>query len=202
MQDAKRVFFHELGHFIAHEINKNDFGVGNGVGKIIIAPHPTNPKYFEGFTKLIHSSDERERKVPALAVLPEYLASSIYGCIFQAYYKREDTLNPCVNFNGANDLAQWSSCIAHYKLEEARHEFLALETNHLISLLETSALDEFMALNPLKYLEESDNQMFDVDVSLLRADTSSSVLNHSSHYKSLVYGYRKIMRDSISQRSN
>ncbi len=84
MEDRNRVFFHELGHFIARQINHLHYS-GPAVKSIEIYPHPDFPELYLGDTKVHLSGDEKENKPPNNEELSKYLASSTYGCIFQAY---------------------------------------------------------------------------------------------------------------------
>src|SRR5688572_23049678 len=117
MEDLKRVFFHELGHFIANEINQR-FYSGTGTKSITIDLAFPIDHLYVGDTRINLSPDEKEKKPPTRELLPETLAGLIYGCIVQAHYKNEN-LTPCANLNGIDDMnlrhgAMWANKIGDF----------------------------------------------------------------------------------------
>ena len=86
MSEIHRVFFHELGHFIAHELNFQLYG-GHKTKSIFLKPYPPMPELYLGEAKV---EVENGSYIPLKEEVPSYLASSTYGCLFQAYYTGEE----------------------------------------------------------------------------------------------------------------
>ena len=72
-ENLHRVFFHEIGHYVARELNFEYFQNGNGVEKIFIKTHKINPNYieYEGGTIPIKPKDWDGR--PTISSIPEHL---------------------------------------------------------------------------------------------------------------------------------
>lgn len=190
MGDIKRVFFHELGHFIAHEINRK-FYQGTGTKSITIYPSADNPELFLGDAKINLSADERERNAPIKERLYEYLASSTYGCIFQAYYLHSE-LAECFNQNGHDDTEKWNASMRHHGLDDLRPQISAAEKQYYASLRQDGQLDEIMVLDPEKYLIDAGNGSYIVDIDKLAQDTTNFTDNHQPTYAQLLKSYQEI----------
>lgn len=191
MEEIKRIFFHELGHFIAHEINRN-FYHGNGTKSIVIYPAQGNPNLFMGDAVINLSEDERERNAPSKEILPEYLASSTYGCIFQAYYLNTP-LNDCFEQNGQDDSKKWYASLCANGLDHLRPEISAVEKEYFELLKQKKALDEMVDLNPEIYLNSLGNENYNVDINQLRIDCASFVDKHREMYDILINKYLEIL---------
>ena len=187
--EVKRVFFHELGHFVAHEINKRYYN-GTGTKSIEIFPFPYNNELFEGDAKINCSEDEREKNVPSIDLIAEYLASSTYGCIFQSYYKNEETLDDCFKDNGMKDSEQWLKALRNYRIDDYKGEITSAENEYFKMLREKGALDDFMKLEPENYLTERGIENYNVDVDKLRKDTEAFVTVHQKGYDELIQKYQ------------
>jgi len=188
-EDVKRVFFHELGHFVAHEINKRYYH-GTGTKSIEIFPFPYNNELFEGDAKINCSEDEREKNVPRIELLAEYLASSTYGCIFQSYYKNEETFDDCFKDNGRKDSEQWLKAMRNYRIDDYKSEITRVESGYFKMLRKKGALDNFMTLEPENYLTDRGFENYSVDVDKLRKDTENIVTAHQKDYDELIQKYQ------------
>src|SRR4051812_19744682 len=103
MPTIDRVFYHELGHFVAHQLNFAYYK-GNGICEIKIYPCHQNIEEYCGHTKPIEPEgyDEKDKKPPPAERLAEYLARTVYGCMFQAYYEKSELVN-CFKKYGTHD---------------------------------------------------------------------------------------------------
>ena len=184
MNDLHRVFYHELGHFVAHEINRLHYH-GSGTKSIIIYPTSQNPDLYVGDAKINLSADEKERDSPSSEILPEYLVSSSYGCVFQAYYTKT-AFDDCFKVNGQKDEEQWYWALRNNKLDDYKSEITANEREFFNKLVEEKLLDKFMTLDPDKYLAKIDSTNYAVNIDLLRQDTKEMIKEHAPVYARLV----------------
>jgi hypothetical protein len=190
VDDVERVFFHELGHMVAHEINKKYYN-GTGTKSIDIWPAEHNRNLFVGEAKVNLSDDEKEKNAPTYKTLPEYLASSTYGCIFQSYLQNEE-LKKCFENNGKDDSEKWYNSLRIHNLDDYRSEVVAVEREYYAILKEKQTLDELMALDFRKYTIDKGNKHYSINVEDLRNDISDFVENHKITYNELLEKYRFI----------
>lgn len=189
MNDVTRVFFHELGHFIAREINHKLFGHTEVIS--IMIDH-YNGHLYTGDTKIKISDDQRERRPPSIEDLPIYLASSSYGCIFQSYYLNT-SLKECFDQNGGEDINQWYGSLLANKLVGWNQEFSKVERDYFAYLMKEDALADFMKIEPEKYLQKTGNG-FLVDVLKLRQDTTVLIKQHIEDYSILLAKYKEVIK--------
>lgn len=191
MEDIKRVFFHELGHFIAREINHKYYN-GQGTKSISIYPYPHNDELFLGDTKINLSANGKEKESPSKQELAEYLASSTYGCIFQAYYQKT-SLKQCFDNNGGDDLNKWFGALLSNDLDWLNSDIASADREHFDSLNEKGELDDMMKLIPQDYLIDNGNQNFEINIPKLQEDTFSFIEKHFSIYQKLIEKYSEIV---------
>jgi hypothetical protein len=101
MENIRRVFFHELGHFVANQINKLSLS-GSGTEKILLYLCQQNSNIYCGMTSSVVPNGCDRTSPPPKNRLPQSLLSAIYGCIFQAY-ERDESLRKCLDENGNDD---------------------------------------------------------------------------------------------------
>jgi len=187
MKEVFRVFYHELGHFIAQELNEK-FYQGPGVKKIILFQSPIKPEFFEGKT-ILNKND-----FPTKEKLFPFLASSVYGCILQAFFKNE-TLDDCFIEHGKRDSEQWNNCITKTGYNGYQPDFFACEKKYFETLKAKGALENLKKLKPDNYLIIIDHENYRVEIDLLRKDTIDFLNEHKSFYFSLINDYQKIVDD-------
>jgi hypothetical protein len=195
MSQLNRVFYHELGHFVAHELNRIYY-TGLGTKSISIFPFPANPELYLGEAKMNLSPDEREKKAPSLVQLPVYLASSSYGCIFQSYYMKTE-LKKCFDLNGEDDMQKWIGALFANCLDWLNSDIAACEREYFDLLSNNRELDVFMQLNTSDYLIESADKNYSIDIANLRSDTAAFVEKHYSHYNSLIEKISQIIDGNV-----
>ncbi len=191
MSDLYRVFFHELGHFVAHELNRLHYN-GTGTKSITIYSVGHNDPRFLGDAKINLSEDERERYCPTKEILPEYLASSSYGCMFQAYYLK-GSLDECFKLNGGDDEQKWYGALRDNRLDDYRSEITASEKEFFNKLIKEKLLDKFMSIDPDQYLTKIDSTNYVVNMGLLREDTKSIIDEHVPAYSEMVQKNKDII---------
>lgn len=193
MEPIHRVFFHELGHFVAGEINRKHYS-GTGISGILFYPSEENYDLFCGETiPIVPENAIRGGHVP-LERAAEYLASLIYGCIFQSYYFKQPTLNSCLDHNGKKDLSARTLSIAKNGLVQSNEKFSKAEDSYYSQLVETKSLDLFMPIDPQAYLREIKKYNYDVNMLDLRRDTDDLIQDHLRDYKCLISEFKAIIK--------
>jgi hypothetical protein len=198
MEDLHRVFIHELGHFVAHELDKRYFG-GPGTKSIELFHHPKNPDIWGGEAKVNVSKDEKEKGLPSRNRIAEYLATSTYGCVFECYLL-EISLSQCfkIGGHGCDDAQQWTGVLRYYNIFNYRGQIVETDNSYLKTLTESNSLHSFLDLNPNEFLEPNGTGYL-VNVQKLRESTSDLVEKHAGHYKSLVKEYKVIIENAFRQ---
>ena len=147
--DLKRVFFHELGHYVARTINLKNFGVMGKVAEIALFPSNRVYDTYEGVTTPVVPNGE-DRKKPTVNV-PEKLAVLTYGCFFESIYTGKDFTDCFKNFgNGGQDVSEWAGEL--FKLG-------------ILDKAKINAVDDeyFLALKKGGYLDD----LFKIDVAIV-----------------------------------
>lgn len=199
MNKIHRVFFHELGHYVARELNHKYFA-GTGSKEILIYPcELDNNEYCGHITpnRPFGVSESDKTPVP-LCRLAEHLASDLYGCIFQSYYLNLD-LEVCTSLegNGNDDIRKWAGSLSANKLSFINKHIYLLSIEHLEFLRGSQLLDPFMSLNPNKYLIELENKKCRVDLDKLHEDISHAIEEHFKHYKAYVEKHQIIINKHL-----
>jgi hypothetical protein len=192
MEDIRSVFFHELGHFVANEIDRLYLS-GIGSKEILLYPCEANHSVFCGHTKR-DLPDEiiAKRNPPPKGRLGQLLTASVYGCIFQAYAMSTD-FRCCFDINGINDLEDWSSGLNIHKISYANKAVWECEKAYFDMLVENKMLDCFINLNPEDYMIQIENDHFMVDLRKLCTDTSAMIASHSAQYLAHIAQIQKII---------
>jgi hypothetical protein len=186
MNDLHRVFFHEVGHFLAHEMNCR-LGMGYQTKSIILAPYDLGADIYIGEAKIAGTGGEDYKYVPSREELPYYLASSTYGCIAQAYYLK-GSLRRSQDLNGQDDLQKWINALMLYSLEGFNADIHEIDLDFFDRLLSSRALAGIIELDPGKYLVKNGN-VYEVDLKILRGNTQSFIDDHMKLYEDLVFRY-------------
>jgi hypothetical protein len=205
--NLRSVFYHELGHFVAHSINKISLG-GLGVKAIIIFPETRDDRH--GHNELNKPEGYVEGTPVPKIRLAQYLVSVAYGCIFQSYYENQlsagspgkkgiASFDNCFHHNGAgvSDVKKWYQGLYANGLSGYNSDFFALLMRYFQELSEKHSLAAFMSLNLLDYLNEYEIVNFSIDLDKLFADCEDLIKAHIDQYLSLVAEFDKLIK-SIS----
>lgn len=195
MDKVNRVFFHELGHFVAREINQKYFN-GTGSKEFLIYPCDQDPHEFCGHIVPNVPNGVYMTKPPPLIRLAEHLTSLFYGCVFQAYYNQTD-LKDCFNKYGNDDMNSWYTSLNENNLSHINKNIANIEKEYFNSLLKERTLDDFMTLDPENYLIENGEKRYYVDIQKLREDTMDLVKKHYIVYNELIQQYNKMINGNI-----
>lgn len=194
MKPIERVFFHELGHFVAHELN-HKFYSGSGVEEIVIHPCKENHKELCGYCKPVNKSNSN-KPVP-IERLSEYLAVVTHGCFFQAYFMEqsyddcmcvEGDCN-CTQGNGVDDNDNWMSILSMHK--QNNEDFYNIENVFFKNIVKNKSLDIFKTLNVQNYIIYShNNNNNNINVQKLREDIAERLEIYYPIYQELINQYR------------
>lgn len=185
MNDLHRAFFHELGHFVAQELNWKYFN-GTGTESIDLYPCDGYSNIYCGEiepTKPPNYSEDQYRVVP-LEKLAQFLAMNVYGCIFQSYFLR-DSLGSCFapQENGGKDYAASRGQIDLNRLLSAFSQFYQVCEDHFAMLRQSHIIDVFIKLSPEDFLESRGGGNYSVNLEKLRKSISLDISNHLPHYE-------------------
>lgn len=196
-ETINRCFFHELGHYVADQLNKEFYG-GLGVEELSVYKCGTpyyrycghvTPKKPEGF-------NPANNPPPPLERLASYLVSLIYGCLFQSYFLKEASLKDCLN-NGV-DADSWQYTLKYHKIYDFP-SFINLHETYFRELQAERSLDDFFKLDPLEYLRSTDGINFIADLDRLNDVLKVPLETHQSKYMQLVDGYQKIINQNVAR---
>lgn len=193
-----RVFFHELGHFVARELNFK-FYSGTGTKEILIMPcgDKSLGEYCGQIIPNVPEGIDLEMKIPVpLNRLAEHLAALTYGCIFQAYNLNTD-LEDCFNANGRKDLNSWRCSLISNKLGSFRQDIFEAEKEYFNKLLKNKSLEDFMKIEFKNYLKLENDNLYVIEIDRLREDLSYTVNNHYSQYQELILTYKSILKIDV-----
>ncbi len=192
MESIQRVFFHELGHFVAHELN-HKFYNGTEVEEIVIHPCNENINELCGYCKPINPSNENN---PVLIErLSQHLGVLAHGCIFQSYFMQQNfTECMCNGGHGSLDLKKWTSDLSHFRQNNST--FASIEDLFFEKIVSESALDGFITLDVWNYIKDSNKSCYTIDVEKLRKDTTLSLDEYSAYYLELINRYQSKIRYS------
>lgn len=192
-----RVFFHELGHYVAQELNRQFYN-GTGVRSVTIFPCEQNNNELCGGTQphFPEGHNPNDKKPPPIERLAQYLASVIHGCMFQCYHDKSN-IDECFRTYGNNDTDYWLSALKSHKMGEANKDFARIDAAYFRQLLDTHALDGFMQLVPQNYLVVGEPNHYDVNLERLSEDTNCLIAEYANIYRQLIENYSTLVRKCI-----
>jgi len=186
IENLRRVFIHETGHFLARTLNLECFNIGAGVENIIIKTYGLE-RVQEYVGETIPKKPNNYVETNNIENVPEYLAVLFYGCIFQSFIKSLDSFNNFQNcFNPSNKANGKFDFDAFRGLDISgiRRKALVdyIQTDYVVSIAEDSShIDRLLKLDPLKYLLKN-KDVFVVNLELLEDDLSQFIEEHKTYY--------------------
>lgn len=194
MNEIERVFYHELGHYTAQELNRRYYN-GTGVNEILIYPCAKDETKFCGHTqpKLPEGYDGKIKKPPPIHRLAEYLASLVYGCFFQCYWQNI-SISDCFNTYGNDDTNYWLGAIRGNNMVSTNKYFAAIDEEYYRKLVKNRDLDRFFSLRPADYLVETQPRHYQVNLAKLDKDANETIVAHHEHYKMLINSYGSVIQ--------
>ncbi len=190
----RRVFFHELGHYISAKLNQKYY---TGFGSEYIKIYPCENKFDEFCGKT-------EPNIPAdydnsnifWERIAEALISSIYGCIFQSYFSNSSTLDFCFEHFGVDDMFKHNGIIANHRLGHYKNfQLNQLYNRHYQEIFTNNILDELRTIDYLALLIPIENEFDSFFVNLIELDNDLKefVENYCDFYQKFVDDVRKII---------
>src|SRR5262249_29357851 len=129
---------------------------------------------------------------PSLDMLPQALASLVYGCMFQSLYLRQN-LNDCINRNGMHDFSLWRASLIQNNLLACSSRFKRVEDQHFDNLRDNNAILQLLLLNPDQFLTEDEYGRYHADIENLRTATRELIQQHYEVYGELIDAYNNII---------
>ncbi|WP_417558588.1 hypothetical protein [Mesoflavibacter zeaxanthinifaciens] len=193
--NLKKVFFHELGHYIAEELNEKHFGTAPT--KLI--SFQTNIQGEENHHLIQYSGkqvseDENnfnwEPPYNSIDSVPYKIASILYGCIFQYLYNFSSEVENCYRGNGENDAARITHCSIIFFQGQKRVDKLkaiySLAQEHAKVLSSTKLRDIILEWD-LKRLLNQKNEIYHLEVDLSNLSLVSTEIIEIIEKKYLVF---------------
>ncbi len=202
----ERVFYHELGHNVAHRLNELYFGYV-GVKGLYLYPEGKDGKHGEIELNKPQGYDQAEaQNIPIPADrMPNYLASLCYGCFFQSYYVMKfaggvsdyEVMEDFHYFfshkgEGSKDANDRISQIEKSSFASDYCQLSSIEDDYFEGIIESNALDDFMDLSPLDNLEMDRHGHYIADLNKLNTALRRAIERHSADYMQLIKEYKSV----------
>ena len=185
-----RVFIHELGHYIAQELNHELYDGQGRIGSIefeeVELPYgvdyigKTNPEILEG-----------QSKKDKLVNLPEKIAVLVYGCYFQSLFMKT-TLKFCLDLtnqsaNGFDDAQYIAGGLYQFCINEKRRQLYPFLHEEYFNEIKQNRgnFDTLFEINYLDFLEKADFG-YRTDLSKLYEYTTEFRAEHKSDFNDFV----------------
>lgn len=189
-----KVLYHEVGHFVAHEIIRRQLGV-HGLEKIIIIPRGTD---YEG--QSVPLKPEGHRQDTDIQNHAELIVELFYGCFIQTIYIGDGYkgFSHCFEYptgNGREDIEKCSYILNEFGTHKKRQVFELIfqycgqnlrDSNSLRSLLPSPVEME-------NYLISIDNEQYNIDLSRLQANSVDLITNLQAGLLQLIEKIRSIL---------
>jgi len=194
--NLKRVFIHEIGHFIARELNKECFNIGCGTDSIYIQSHNISGNIdYTGGTKAIKPIEYVDNVEISNPI--ELMAVVLYGCTLQTLYahgvyKFQDCFNLKDNANGKHDAMDFVALGKYFSGTQRRKIVEFIESDYLTKLnQDQSHLKKVFDLEPLKFLK-SEGDLLNVNLGLLKECMIDFFNEHKTYYRYFIAKLKNI----------
>ncbi|WP_430408812.1 hypothetical protein [Kordia sp.] len=193
-ENLTRVFFHEIGHFIAFELSYKLFNIGLGTEHIWIKPYKLN-NYIDygGGTKPKKPKDYIPRKKGDIENPVHFMAGILYGCLIQTIYLKSITnynFSKCFSFdeeaNGKHDVIDFATTHLYFNGKK-RKKILDFINNKYIDQLNSDKvhLEKLFKFSPLDFAYDFSSEQF-LDMELIRKSLKDFLIEHEVHYSFLI----------------
>lgn len=194
------VFFHEIGHYVAHELNHTVFAKGLGVWRIRLQkPSDHNGNYFTGET--IPIKPDGYKLTDPINFLPGYMAVLLYGCLFETLYSKhkESTVGflDCFKYysSGHRDLSAFEALNELCDFDVRQKIVRLTQEEHMTRLLHEDYFMGLFNLEPMAFLRES-GLYWEMDITHLKTQMPQFLSSHEDHYKDYVTTIASILTDA------
>jgi hypothetical protein len=194
-KDLKRVFFHELGHFVAREINQKYFGVIGRAKEISLYESLSKDGHYGG--KTVPEIPDGEDRDKSLVSICEAMAVYVYGCFFESIYL-EQNFEKCFceygRCNGNQDFLNWWEALRIADRKEKQEEIHKNDLDYFDQLRLNKSLDKFLSLNVPDFLINSSVEgKYSVNIDELRRITFPFIQEHELPYLEFTQRIREIL---------
>ncbi|MDV3560375.1 hypothetical protein CMU69_12590 [Elizabethkingia anophelis] len=190
----RRVFFHELGHYVAAKLSQRHFsGIGSKHIKIYRCPEKYNE--FCGEMEPIRPEEYNENDL-YLERLAENLIGLIYGCIFQSYFSSSATLDFCFEHFGTKDMWGYRGGIARHSLGSLKaFKLEGLYCEHYTKIFEDKSLEQLKGFDYMSLLIPSKGRVDEFFIDLITLDSllEEFLDSFKDTYCELVEDFNKII---------
>ncbi|MBX2954397.1 MAG: hypothetical protein KF870_17995, partial [Leadbetterella sp.] len=189
IKEIGRCFFHELGHLVSRDLNREYFS-GPDVEEIKIYPVNESLEKYTAFTKPVVPKNVQKAPTSILK-LAQLLALDSYGCIFQSFYLGRPTFEnldnryaDCFRYgdDGSYDYRDLESRLRTNDLSSYIWTFKEKTIVHIGVLKDSKAIESFLELDPYNYLCNNGEENYFVRISELRKDYSLFIKEISKFY--------------------
>ena len=200
-KNLKRVIYHEIGHFMARELNYELYGIGEGVESIFIKTHNiigsteysggTVPKKPKGYV------DDKE-----IINVKETAAFFLYGCLFQTLYfifflSEDISYRSCFSSkkeaNGRFDMSDFSG-MSKYISGDKRKKIVEYTESEYINLLLCDQVHLEKLFN-IDIIETLNKKQDSVDLEILKVKLSDFKNEHKKYYSKFIETIDKIIKE-------
>ncbi|WP_400078779.1 hypothetical protein [Winogradskyella sp. R77965] len=206
MNDLQRAFIHEIGHFIAAELNYVLFGYDRRIDEFVLHFREDSKIYFDGYVRTFKLPKSNKFN---LNVIANYSANIFYGCIFECLY-RKINLNQCLCIisieenlksnigNGSSDYYEVFERILRVEknlkntLDNWEEYLFSDYFNQLVLLEEQNHFLDIFNLNVNDFIE---NKIFDkhyINITSLRSCLDDFLSSHKKIFASFIETLKQI----------
>lgn len=201
-KNLKRFIYHEIGHFMARELNYELYGIGEGVESIFIKTHNLN-----GSTEYSGGTVPKKPKGyddKLIINVKETAAVILYGCLFQTLYfnfilpeHEHVSFRLCFSLkNGANgsiDMSDFSG-MSKYISGEKRKKIVEYTESKYINLLLSDKVHLEKLFN-FDILDTLNKKQDSVDLEILKVKLSDFKNEHKKYYSKFIETIDKIIKE-------
>lgn len=194
------VFFHEIGHYIARELNLRLFNKGLGVAQIRLRVVTNKEGRLDYQGETIAAKPKGYRSTDRIKDLPEYIAVLLYGCLFQVLYdcQKNHTIDFTTCFNlkpnnqGFYDCKAYSS-LNGYCTHNNRMEIVEYTGNEYFKKLKNKRhFKNLFEIDPMEFLTENKSYL-EADLGRLNQRLTVFIESHMEEY----LAYIQRIKDSL-----
>ena len=200
-QNLKRVFIHEIGHYVARELNCELYNLGDGVEQIFIKTHNfSNSIDYLGGTTARKPKEYVENG--EIKNVYEHTAVLLYGCLFQTMYLKSisnyefrSCFNLKENANGKCDAKEFNAMSKHIT-GPIRKKIVEYTENKYLNMLnaDQNHLQKIYKLEPSKFLKANDDG-YCVHLELLKKELSYFIIKHKKYYSDYIQNIKRIKNE-------
>lgn len=176
MNDLQRAFIHEVGHFVAAELNFRLFNYDRRIDEFVIHLRNNSSNLYDGYvtTNKTPNSNQIDHNI-----IVNYYTNIAYGCVFESLY-RKDRLNKCLCDVSIKDNLQ-------FNFGNGQNDYHELNRLRIIRLLSRSVFEECEKYLFEEYFENMielrDNKHFD---RVFNLDVEDFILNSHSQRRFII----------------